>query len=131
MEEFPDQHIERRFVLKLPKTEGAFQSFHMAGDKLFAQDLAIYTFALGLYRSLRIVEGRMSDLAAGAKAIRKAAETLAKDAEYAIKCKDADTYKGKRLKKGCNGKEKMCQVCEAKYAAGNGLHSVDNNSKIA
>jgi hypothetical protein len=117
MEEFPGQHIDRRFVLKLPKTEGAFQSFHMAGDELFRQDLAIYTFALGLYRSLRIVEERMSDLAAEAKAIRQAAETKADDARQAIKCDKADEYVGKRLKKGCNGTNKMCDACTAIYAA--------------
>jgi len=115
MEEFPDQHIDRRFVLKLPKTEGAFQSFHMAGDELFRQDLAIYTFALGLYRSIHIVEERMSDLAAEAKAIRQAAETKADDARQAIKCDKADEYKGVRKKKGCNGKEKTCEECTKIY----------------
>jgi hypothetical protein len=116
MEEFPDQHIEHRFVLKLPKTEGAFQSFHMAGDELFQQDLSIYTFALGLYRSLHVVEERMSDLAAKAKAIRKAAELAEDDARQAIKCDKADEYQGVRKKKSCNGKDKMCQKCEEIYA---------------
>jgi hypothetical protein len=115
MEEFPDQHIERRFVLKLPKTEGAFQSFHMAGDELFRQDLSIYTFALGLYRSLHVVEERMSDLAAEAKAIRRAAEVVADDARQAIKCDKADEYQGVRRKKSCNGKETMCEACTKIY----------------
>ena len=82
---------------------------------MFRQDLAIYTFALGLYRSLRIVEERMSDLAAEAKAIRQAAETKADDARQAIKCDKADEYKGVRKKKGCNGKEKTCEECTKIY----------------
>jgi hypothetical protein len=115
MEEFPTQHIERRFVLKLPKTEGAFQSFHMAGDELFKQDLAIYTFALGLYRSLHVVGKRMNDLAAEAKAIRRVAEKTEDDARQAVKCDKADEYQGVRKKKSCNGQETMCETCTKIY----------------
>ena len=114
-EEFPDQHIERRFVLKLPKTKGKFESWHMAGDVLFRQDLDIFVYALGLCKSLRVAEDRLDRIASEAKAIRKAAETAADDLKQAIKCDEAENYKGMRRKKGCNGKEKMCEACSKIY----------------
>ena len=115
MEEFPDQYIERRFVLKLPKTEGAFQSWHMAGDKLFEQDLAVYKYALGLYRSLHTVEDWMAGVTDKAKEIRKAAEQAEDDARQLIKCDDSEKYKGVRKKKSCNGTDKMCETCTKIY----------------
>ncbi len=115
-EEFPDQHIERRFVLKLPKTEGKFESWHSFGDDLFRQDLDIFVYALGLCKSLRVAEDRIDKIASEAKAIRKAAEQAEDDARQLIKCDDADKYKGVRKKKSCNGKETMCEACEKIYA---------------
>jgi hypothetical protein len=110
------EHIERRFILKLPKDDGKFESWHAAGDDLFRQDLAIYTYALGLYQSLHAVEDRLDRIRDEARAIRKAAETKADDARQAVKCDKADDYQGVRKKKSCNGKDKMCQKCEEIYA---------------
>ena len=113
-EEFPFEHIERRFVLKLPKTEGKFESWHMAGDKLFVEDLAIFEYALGLTKSLRVVTNRLDEITDNAKKIRKAADKAAKDVEYAIRCPDADAYKGVRKKK-CNGMDHPCETCAKIY----------------
>jgi hypothetical protein len=115
MEENPGQHIERRFVIRLGKDDGKFESWHMPGDEWFEADLAVYRYALGLYQSLQVIEDRLTEIAANAKAIHKAAETLVKDAEYAIRCPESEIYKGMRRKKGCNGKEKMCEACAKIY----------------
>jgi predicted membrane-bound spermidine synthase len=100
----------------------------MAGDKLFEEDLALYVHALELYKSVHLVDDRMAEIARHAKEIRAAAEKAVKDAEYAIECKDADKYLGKRVKKGCNGTSEMCQTCKAKYAARRKVSTVDDTS---
>jgi hypothetical protein len=49
-------------------------------------------------------------------AARREIAKIARDAGYAVKCLDADKYKGVRRKKGCNDTEKMCLKCEEIYA---------------
>ena len=110
------EHIERRFVLKLPKDEGTFESWHAAGDELFQQDLDGFLNALALYRSLHTIETRISDNKEAKRQRQK--ESLV--AERAVRCLDADRYKGVRKKKGCNGSDIMCETCTNKYWEHNG-----------
>ena len=108
------QHIERRFILRLGKTEAEFESWHMAGDKLFEEDLALYTYALGLYKSVHLVDDRLADIRQGHTAIRKAAEKVLRDAQNEIECLEYKDYKGVRKKK-CNGTDHPCAACSKLY----------------
>lgn len=115
-EEETGEHIERRFVLRLGKTECEFESWHMAGDKLQAEDLALYVHALELYQSVHLVDDRIAEMSRKATAVKRALEKIVRDAKYAIKCLEADEYKGVKRKKGCNDTDKMCMACEEIYA---------------
>jgi hypothetical protein len=115
-EENPTEKIERRFVLRLGKDDGEFESWHAAGDELFREDRDGFLNALALYRSLRIIESRVDDIKEGRKQRQK--ESLA--AERAIRCLDAARYKGVRKKKGCNGTDIMCETCTNTYREHNG-----------
>lgn len=108
------EHIERRFIIRLGKADAAFESWHMAGDKLFEEDLALYVHALELYQSVHQVDDRLAEISKAATARRRATEKAIRDAEYAIKCPEADDYKGVRKKK-CNGTDHPCEYCEKKY----------------
>jgi hypothetical protein len=115
-EENPTEKIERRFVLRLGKDDGEFESWHAAGDELFRDDRDGFLNALALYRSLHKIETRISD--SKEQKWQRQKELLA--AERAVRCLDADRYKGVRKKKGCNGSDIMCETCTNKYWEHNG-----------
>lgn len=108
--------IDRRFVNRLDKETAEFESWHVAGDELFQQDLAGFLNALALYKSVKQIEERID----GIKAARKEKARLDKEAARQIKCLDADKYQGKRKKKGCNKSTKMCAACEEKFLTNGG-----------
>jgi hypothetical protein len=60
-------------------------------------------------------EDWVSEVKAAKTAMRRKIAKELRDAEYAIKCLEAEDYKGKRRKKGCNGMDKMCEFCTKTY----------------
>lgn len=110
------EKIEQRFIVRLGKDDGEFESWHAEGDELFHEDRDGFLNALALYRSLHKIETRISDNKEVRRQKRK--ELLA--TERAVRCLDADKYKGVRKKKGCNGTDIMCETCTSKYQEHNG-----------
>jgi len=105
------KHIERRFILRLGKTEAEFESWHMAGDQIYEEDLTLYRHALGLYKSVHLVEDRLSSIRQIQAAARRALAKEIRDAEHAICCPESAKYKGVRKKK-CNGTDHPCEACK-------------------
>jgi len=110
------EKVEDRWILRLDKETAEFEPWHLEGDEKFQQDLTGYLNALAHYRSLRTIENRIDDTAKQKRAVAKA--ILA--AERAVRCLDADRYKGVRKKRGCNGTDIMCETCTSKYRERNG-----------
>jgi hypothetical protein len=124
--------IEDRWVLRYGKDDRAeYDPWHQEGDELFQEDLQGYLCAQALSKAMHTTEDRLQAAGAYKRAERKKVTKALKDAENAICCPEASEYKGKRLKKGCNGTEKMCQACEAKYAARGKVQSVDDTPKTS
>jgi hypothetical protein len=115
-EEETGEKIEQVFVVRLGKEDGEFKSWHVEGKESLQQDLDGFLSALALYRSLRTIETRISDNKEQKRQRQK--ESLA--AERAMRCLDADRYKGVRKRKGCNGTDIMCETCTNKYREHNG-----------
>jgi len=105
------EKVEDRWILRLDKETAEFEPWHIEGDEKFQEDLTGYLNALAHYRSLRIIENRIDDTAKHKQAVANA--ILA--GKRAVKCPDADRYKGVRKKKGCNGTDVMCEACTTKY----------------
>lgn len=106
------EKIEDRWVIRLGKEDAAeFDPWHTEGNGPFQKDLEGFLNALALYRSLHKIEDRISDINEQKRA--QAREILA--AERAVRCLDADKYKGVRKKKGCNGTDIMCETCTDTY----------------
>lgn len=106
-EECPEIKVARRFVNRLDKETAAFESWHVAGDELFQQDLAGFLNALALYKSVHAIDDRIDAI----KAAKKEKARADKEAARALKCLDSGKYKGVRAKKGCNGTETVCAAC--------------------
>lgn len=107
------QNIERRFILRLGKTEAEFESWHMAGDKIYEEDLAFYKHALDLHKSVHLVDERLARIRQTQAASRRAIAKELKGEQMKIKCASADKYKGVR-KPTCN-KGNPCQTCSKIY----------------
>ena len=101
------EKIEDRWILRLDKETAEFDPWHIEGDKAFQEDLQGYLNALAHYRSLRTIENRISDVEEQKRNRAKAIRAT----ERAVRCLDADRYKGVRQKKGCNGTDSMCETC--------------------
>lgn len=104
--------IEDRWVIRLGKTDGAFESWHLTQDTL-QDDLEAFLACLNLSRKVKLVEDRISAHKANIKAAAKAEKEKAKEEALKIKCKNADKYKGIKPPK-CNGGN-PCLTCLAKY----------------
>jgi len=104
-----------RWVLRLDKETGEFDPWYRSGRAAFEEDFAGFLSALNMYRAMGRAEDWVSEVKAAKTAMRRKIAKELRDAEYAIKCLEADEYKGKRLKKGCNGMDKMCEFCTKTY----------------
>src|ERR1035441_10442401 len=93
------QKVEQRFIIRLGKDDGEFETWHTETEEEFQHDLSFFLNALALCRDMDILEERISAV----RDRRREAAAAVKAAERAVKCLDADGYKGKKLKKGCNG----------------------------
>lgn len=109
------EKIEDRWVIRLGKDDAEFDPWHVEGEKDFHEDMHGFLCALALYKSVHNIEDRVSAFKAVKVAARRKVAKELRDAEYAIKCLDADEYIGVRKKKGCNGTNKVCEACTKKY----------------
>lgn len=112
MEEFPEERVVDRWVIRLGKEDAKFDPWHLYGSD-FDEDLEAFLDTLHLTRSIKVVRERMKDRADEAKALLKLEKARAKEAALAIKCKRADKYRGIRKPKCNNGTP--CQSCLNKY----------------
>jgi hypothetical protein len=110
------EKIEDRWIIRLGKDDAEFDPWHVEGEALFHEDMNGFLCALALYKSVHSIEDRVAAFRAVRVAARREIAKIARDAGYAVKCLDADKYKGVRRKKGCNDTEKMCLKCEEIYA---------------
>jgi len=107
--------IDDRWIIRLGKDDAKFDPWHIEGKALFDEDFHGFLNALALYKSVHSIEDRMGAVRTAKTAERKRVAREIKDAENAIRCPDADEYKGIRKKKGCAGLEKMCVACSKIY----------------
>lgn len=112
MEEFPDQQIVDRWVIRLGKEDAKFDPWHVYGSD-YEEDLDAFLDTLHLSRSLEVVKDRMKERHNVAKAIIKEEKRIAKEVALAVACKRSAQYMGIRKPK-CNGGN-PCQTCLAKY----------------
>ncbi len=108
------EQIEDRWVIRLGKDDAEFDPWHV-DETDFEDDFHGFLSALELYKIVHKIDDRVSAVKATKTAAKRAAAKIERDAIYAIECLEAKNYKGVRRKKGCNGTEKMCQVCEKIY----------------
>jgi predicted transposase YbfD/YdcC len=104
-----------RWILRLDKETADFDPWYREGRAAFEEDFAGFLNALATHRSLEKSEDWVSEIKSARTAERRRIARELRDAVYAIKCLDADEYKGVRKKKGCNGTEKMCLACQEIY----------------
>jgi hypothetical protein len=107
--------IEDTWILRLDKETGDFDPWHVEGEELFQEDFKGFLNCLETCRSIARAEDRVSGIVELRTVKRRAAEKGIRDAERAIKCQDADTYKGVRQKAGCNGTKTVCSTCQKIY----------------
>jgi hypothetical protein len=108
--------IEDRWINRLGKDDAAeFDPWHVEGDELFKDDFQGYLNAQALSKSMRKTELRLQEVGAYKRGERKKVRDALRDLAHAIKCPDAAEYKGSRKKKGCNGKDTMCETCTKIY----------------
>lgn len=115
-EEFGTE-ITHRWVIRLGKEDGYFESWHIEDPEDYKQDLKAFLDALSLTGSVKAVKGRLKALEDEAKLLRKAAKKASKEAAKSAECSGFKRYQGKR-KPACNGGN-PCQACTTKY---NELH---------
>jgi hypothetical protein len=99
LEEFEALEINDRWVLRLGKTQGDFESWYLPSDT-FEADLTAFLNALQLYRSLNQIEGRRSAerraFTASVRAEKKAAKAAAEELEKAQKAEARAALKAAR-----------------------------------
>jgi hypothetical protein len=110
-DEFPDQHIEDVWILRLDKDTGDCESWRIEGEEAAQQDKAGFLHALDLVRSMKQIDTRLGGIRDARRAVRKAA----KEAAHRVRCPKADDYKGARMTK-CFEDGTQCAACKAKYA---------------
>lgn len=111
MEEFPEAKIDHRFLIKLGKEDGKFESWHR--DALWQdRDMQGFLTCLDLTRSMRGLKDLMAESDNERKASEKAIEQAARRAGKLKDCGKKD-YKGVRsAKPKCVG-ELPCEKCLA------------------
>lgn len=109
------EEIIDTWILRLDKETAEFDPWHMEGQAPYHEDLKGFLLCLETHRAMERAEDRVSHIRSDRTAMRRAAAKVLRDAAYAIKCLDADKYMGKKLKKGCNGTDKMCEACTKRF----------------
>lgn len=102
-----------RWINRLGKDDAEFEPWYAGGRETFDQDFAGYVHALDLVRSLKVIDGRISDRKDVQKIYRATVKAAAKEAKMKIECEGFKKYKGIRAPK-CNGGN-PCQSCLTKY----------------
>jgi hypothetical protein len=67
--------IDARWILRIGKTEGDFESWYLPAET-FEQDFQAFTYCLQLKRLMRKIEARMSDAKKNRTARKKAAKVM-------------------------------------------------------
>jgi hypothetical protein len=116
IEDEDEIEILDRWVLRLDKETGEFDPWYRPGRAAFEEDFKGFLNALAMHRSMDKADDWVSGVKAEKTIARRKIAKELRDAEYAVRCLEADKYLGVRKKKGCNGTEKMCQTCEEIYA---------------
>ncbi len=122
IEEEDGIQIEDRWILRLDKETADFDPWYREGRESFKEDLQGFLNALATHRSVEKSEDWVSGIKSARTSERRRAAKELRDAEYAIKCLEADEYKGVRKKK-CNGTDHPCEACAMRYKE---VHSVQN-----
>jgi hypothetical protein len=107
--------IEDTWILRLDKSTGEFDPWHIEGSGLFEEDFKGFLNCLETCRSIARAEDRVGGVIELRTARRRAAEKVVRDEQYKIECPESKNYKGSRQKKGCNGTETVCAACTQKY----------------
>jgi hypothetical protein len=111
-EETGDKIIDR-WVIRLGKDDAEFDPWRF-GPETFDYFFQFFLRALDLYKIVHKVDDIVSEFKADRTKVKRALAKEIRDAEYAVKCLDADEYKGVRKKK-CNGTDYPCEACAKKY----------------
>lgn len=106
------ESIEDIFIIRLGKEDGEFEAWHVE-EELAARAWDAFLKALWLNRSMGEVNRLVDEEKDERKAVKKAEKLAEKQANLALRCKGADTYKGIR-KPACNGGD-PCKACLEKY----------------
>lgn len=106
--------IQDRWIIRLGKTDGEFDPWHVEADA-FEADFAGFLLCLALTRQHKKVQERIREKLNERKIAAKAKEQAEKEAAMRIKCAKADDYKGSRKSK-CLPDGSQCQACAAKYS---------------
>jgi hypothetical protein len=115
-EEFPDEVIEDRFILRLDKETAEFEPWHLEGRELQKQDADAYLAALQCYRTSKAVEERMNTVRSQRREAEKIVRDAEKEAAHRIACPKSEEYKGARKTK-CFTDGTQCAACSTKYLA--------------
>lgn len=114
-EEFPNEPIDDRFILRLDKENADFEAWHLEGRELQEQDFAAYLDALACYRSTNAVQARMDAVRDARREVERAQKAAAKEAAHRLACPKSKTYKGARLTQ-CFEDGTQCAECAKKFA---------------
>lgn len=113
-EEELKEQIDDRWIIRLGKTDGEFEPWHIENRADYVNDFTAFLTALTLYRLVHQLESRMNIKKEWLKDLKKKEKEAAKVAKLAIKCKNADKYKGIKYPT-CNSGN-PCKTCLEKYA---------------
>jgi hypothetical protein len=109
-----------RIVIRLGKDDAEFDPWFMVGQELQDEHFAACLHALELYRSLKKTEDWAGEVQAAKTEYKKQVAQAEKDAANQIACPSSSTYKGVKLKVGCNQSDVLCAKCaeiwQAKHA---------------
>lgn len=113
-EEFPEQKIIDRWILRLGKEDGEFDPWYL-GPETFEIDLYGFLTCQRLYQTVDKVQRRMDEWKGYVKAALKVQRDAEKAAQAKIKCPKADKYKGIKGPPKCNGTDEPCETCLKKF----------------
>lgn len=111
-EEETGETVDDIWIIRLGKTDAEFEEWHV-DDDLAELGWDAFLKALWLSRSMAALNTLVDDQENERKAVRKAEKQVEKEANLAIKCKNASRYKGVR-RPTCNDGT-PCQTCREKY----------------
>lgn len=115
-EEFPDQVITDRWIIRLGKEDAEFDPWHCEQETL-DPDLRGFLNALALSLSVKEIEERINSIKGWRRALVREIEKARKLEAMKIRCPKADDYKGKRLSK-CLPDGSQCEACKKIYEEG-------------